>query len=129
MNIITCSVQDGSLHSVDGDFRYRLSATHMTAIADRSQVHFGLRAEDIQIVAEDQPDADVAGEIMNREPLGDETIYLINAHEQRLLVKADPKLNFKRGETVALKFNPNRIHLFDFDTEQSLLSLEEPENV
>lgn len=124
MNIITGKLQDYTIRSEDNAFSYILPAHAHEAVAGKNTVHFGVRAEDIHILigADDSPD--FKGEILLREPLGDETIYLIGVGEITLSVKAPPKVILQTGETVALKINENRIHLFDTQTEQSLLKRE-----
>jgi multiple sugar transport system ATP-binding protein len=118
MNIIACNVADGSLSTEQG-FRYRLPAELQSAVAGVNAVYFGIRAEDIQI-GDDY--SDVQGEVLLREPLGDETIYRIDVAGNILNVKASPKLRLEIGEKVPLKFNSQRIHLFDKQTEQSLIT-------
>jgi multiple sugar transport system ATP-binding protein len=116
INIIECQVDGTTLRGTSCNFQYTLRA----AIKAR-EVYFGIRAEDVQIHAGNQADADFRGEIIVREPLGDETIYLVETGGCRFTVKAPPKLILNTGEIVSLKINPDRIHLFDKSTEQSLL--------
>jgi multiple sugar transport system ATP-binding protein len=124
MNIVECRADQGVLSSMTGTFKYRLPDHGRDAVVNVPSAYFGIRSEDVSIVANDEPDADMQGEVQLREPLGDETIYLINVGGQRLTVKAEPKLVLQPGEKVALKINPNRIHLFDSQSVQSLLHKE-----
>jgi multiple sugar transport system ATP-binding protein len=124
MNIIECRIDNGMLTSTQGKFRYALPQNARTAVQGVSSTYFGIRSEDVSIVGNQELEADLQGTILLREPLGDETIYVVDVGEQRLNVKAEPRLMLQLGERVALKINPNRIHLFDSQTEQSLLSSE-----
>lgn len=117
INIIDCRVDGKMLIGTSCNFQYTLPNPPSSR-----EVYFGIRAEDIQIVAEE---GDLRGKILIREPLGDETIYLVEVGDCRFKVKAPPKLILKTGESVSLKINPNRIHLFDKQTEQSLLKTQE----
>lgn len=121
MNIITGQVQNNTVHSEDNAFHYLLPDYAHDALVGKNSVHFGVRAEDIHILIGEDDDPDFSGEILLREPLGDETIYRIAVGGMTLSVKAPPKVILQTGETVALKINPNRIHLFDTQTEQSLI--------
>ena len=125
MNIVKCSLFDGKAISENNAFRYQLP-THITDSMERGQrMHFGFRSEDISIVGDDDPDVDFSGEILFREPLGDETNYLIDVSGFTFNVKAPPRLKLAEGTNVALKINPDRIHLFDADTEQSIIAKKE----
>ena len=124
MNIITGKLQDYTIRSEDNAFSYILPDHAHEAVAGKNTVHFGVRAEDIHILIGEDDSPDFKGEIMLREPLGDETIYRVAVGEITLSVKAPPKVILQTGETVALKINENRIHLFDTQTEQSLLKRE-----
>ena len=121
MNIVTGQAQDGAIYSHDKAFKYLLPETAQDAVSGQGEVHFGIRAEDIQIV---DSDGDLQGEILLREPLGDETIYRIVIGETTLSVTTAPKVVLQPGDKVALKINPERIHLFDVNSEQSLLQKE-----
>lgn len=124
MNIITSSVQGNTIFSADKAFKYNLSPYMLDVIAGKNEVHFGVRAEDIHILTDSDDNPDFRGEVLLREPLGDETIYLIAVGDTRLSVKTSPKLILQNGDTVSLRINSNRIHLFDIQTEQSLLKRE-----
>lgn len=121
MNIITGRVEDFSVYGEDTVFKYSLPQYVHPSVANTKEVHFGIRAEDIRILQDDETDADLRGEILLREPLGDETIYLVAVGQTQLSVKAPPKLVLEPNESVSLKINPNRIHLFDVHTRQSLI--------
>lgn len=122
MNIIPCMIDDGLLVGERGQLRYPLPehARHITS----KRVHFGLRAEDVSILEYETEQGDFIGRVLIREPLGDETIYLIDVMGDKFSVKAPPRLRLKAGEAVQLKINPQRIHLFDAETEINLLTQE-----
>jgi len=124
MNIITGRVQDYTVYSNDTEFKYTLPKYTHQVMGGIEKVHFGIRAEDIRILEDNEGDADLRGEVILREPMGDETIYRIAIGQTVLAVTAPPKVVLERGEHVPLKINLNRIHLFDTRTEQSLLAKE-----
>lgn len=120
MNIVHGQFLDGNVVSNEGNLKYKLPS-YVQGYMRGQDIYFGFRSEDIAIVDQNEPDVDFSGKILLREPLGDETNYLIESHGFRFNVKAPPKLKLSEGETVALKINSNQIHLFDAKTEQSLL--------
>ena len=124
MNIAECNFLDGKIVSNDANFAYSLPQSIANTLSQGQKAYFGIRSEDISIIADDNPDVDFTGEVLLREPLGDETNYLIDSYGFRFNVKAPPRLKLSEGEPVALKINPNRIHLFDTTTEQSLIQKE-----
>jgi multiple sugar transport system ATP-binding protein len=115
INIIECQLDGATLRATSCNFQYPAPAG-LTA----REVYFGIRAEDVQIIVNNSAPADLQGEIIVREPLGDETIYIVQAGDCRISVKTPPKVILNPGEIVGLKLNPERIHLFDKATEQSL---------
>lgn len=124
MNIVTGQVEDGAVISHDKAFEYALPDYAQGVISGVSQVHFGIRAEDVSILDASDDNLDFQGEVILREPLGDETIYRIAIGETTLRVTTAPKVVYQAGDKVALKINSERIHLFDVDSEQSLLQQE-----
>ncbi len=124
MNIIECTVENGDLAGVHGAFRYHLPDAIRAVMTNGSGVYFGIRSEDITLITDLSGESDLQGEIVTREPLGDETIYRVEIGKYYVSVKTPPKVMLSAGERVALKFNSHRIHLFDKQTEQSLLTQE-----
>jgi multiple sugar transport system ATP-binding protein len=118
MNIILCDVNDSVLSTNEG-YHYHLPEYLRDSVAGVQAAYFGIRAEDVQI-----GEGELNGEIVLREPLGDETIYRVNVAGNILNVKAPPKLRLEPGENVSLKLNPQRIHLFDKTSEASLIKRE-----
>ena len=111
MNIIECTVQGSDLKGIDNGFSFQMSQTPQS-----ESVYFGIRAEDITIGDDGYP-----GEIVVREPLGDETLYRVQLDGYALTAKASASAPYRAGDQVKLTLNPNRIHLFDQQTEQSVL--------
>jgi ABC-type sugar transport system ATPase subunit len=70
----------------------------------------GVRPEDVHLSPEGQP-----ATVFVSEPLGNEVI--VNVHVGQTLVKlrAAPSIRPQRGETVFLRAEPSRLHIFDAD--------------
>ena len=117
MNIVECQLEGGWLRAMAGSFDLSLPA-QFGGLGLPKALYLGVRAEDLSIV----PDADLRGEVILREPLGDETLYTVDTGAQRFSVKAPPSLRLKPGERVALNLDPAKVHLFDKQTEKSVLA-------
>ncbi len=124
MNIINCHVENGVLADESGAFTYPLPESLRGMIAGSDAVYFGIRSEDISLVTDDATPADLRGEILIREPMGDETIYRVQIGPHQLSVKAPPRLVLSQGEAVGMRINPARVHLFDRHSEQTLIQRE-----
>jgi ABC-type sugar transport system ATPase subunit len=82
-----------------------------------NEVIMGIRPEDIAIVGE----GDVRGEVYVVEPLGREDLvtFHLDGDEVRVLIPAP--FEGKIGDVMGLSYDKNKIHLFDPETEESLL--------
>jgi ABC-type sugar transport system ATPase subunit len=118
MNIIPCRLEDDRLVGAGG-FQYTLSSSALTQLERGQDYVLGVRAEDIQLNT--GAAAHLQGVVRVREPLGDETIYVVESADQRLTVKTSPKQVFQPGERVQLSFSQERLHVFDRETEQRAL--------
>jgi ABC-type sugar transport system ATPase subunit len=123
MNIIECYQREGALHT-EGGFHYQLPAALKPILTVGQSASFGIRAEDLRIVPNGSNQADLAGVVTLREPLGDETLYLVDVSGQLLSVKAEPTLILSAGDRVGLVVNPTRVHLFHIETQKSLIRRE-----
>lgn len=126
MNIIECEVDGRTLHGIDNEFRFDVDDTVGQYISHGQRLYFGIRSEDITIETggESAGENILSGEVTVREPLGDETIYRVDGGGYRLIAKSAPKLVLQTGARVNMMVNSARIHLFDYETEQSLLPIE-----
>lgn len=121
MNIIPARLRDGWLEGVETPFRQRL--TRPTSLENGRGLYVGVRAEDVQIQAaqgEDVPEAALPGRVLVREPLGDETIYVVDMGGYTLTAKAPPRLMLRPDDFVLLSPNPERLHLFDQASEKAV---------
>jgi ABC-type sugar transport system ATPase subunit len=79
----------------------------------------GIRPEHLHLVPPDQ--GDVAGEIYVIEPSGREKLVDVQSGEKLFRVVAEPGFEGSVGDAVGLRFNRERLHLFDGETETRLL--------
>lgn len=122
MNIIECNVQGNQLRGIHGHFDYTLMPEAGFDTSNTDAAYFGIRSEDITLNTGEG--GDLRGQVIIREPLGDETIYLVDMGDYQMTVKTSPKVVLQAGDHVSLTFNTNRIHLFDKTTEHSLRTQE-----
>lgn len=118
MNFIEVEVvqRDSIYHAQRAGFDLPLLVERGRQAAGRGPVILGIRPEDVTI-AEDG----IAGEIYVVEPLGRDDLIDVRIGDVHVHVLADPTLNLRLGDRVALRFNTQKIQLFDPKTEQSLL--------
>ncbi|MDY0100578.1 MAG: sn-glycerol-3-phosphate ABC transporter ATP-binding protein UgpC [Bacilli bacterium] len=88
-------------------------------------VTLGIRAEEMSLVKEIDNDNydNVRGSINVYEKLGNETLAYIDLRgaEDKLIVRAGSRFPFKIEDRVSIKFNMQYIHLFDYDSGESML--------
>jgi multiple sugar transport system ATP-binding protein len=88
-------------------------------LRNRQQITAGLRPDDITI-APGKPagssDRDsLPGEVVIAEPLGNTTQVIVKVGERELVGMADGRFLPSAGETVDLRFDASRVHLFERD--------------
>jgi sn-glycerol 3-phosphate transport system ATP-binding protein/multiple sugar transport system ATP-binding protein len=126
MNFLDVAVVDGStpmLKQEVGPFALPLSPglhAQLREVRPGEIVRFGIRSEDVHITP-NGAEGDMPAIVSVREPLGDEIIYDVRVGEQQLRAKAPPTLRLNVGETVGLKFDQARAHLFDLTTEKAII--------
>ena len=80
-------------------------------------VILGIRPEHLQIA----PDGDMAAEVYLVEPLGREEQVILKADQQELVALVPAPFRGRIGDTVSVRLNRDRLHLFDPKSERSLL--------
>ncbi len=89
------------------------------------EVVFGIRPEDVH----DEPDiiekwsnAKASAEVEVTELMGAETYLYLNCEGNALTARVDPTSKAKAGDSVAIAFKMNKMHLFDKETEVTILN-------
>lgn len=125
MNFINCRL-NGSNTLSDDRGAFKLSDPKITNIQSKSQnqetpLVLGVRSEDVFIDAA-EGGGEVRGEVIVREPLGDETIYEVQVGRNIIRVKTEATLSLNTGMNVGLNFAHDRIHIFDAASEKAIHS-------
>ena len=94
-------------------------------------VQLGIRPEDIHEKAEarqggfDTFSQGIVERVDSRELLGSEVILYFRESERNHCVRLSPDNNTAAGESIELYFDPEKIHVFDLETQENLLYREE----
>jgi multiple sugar transport system ATP-binding protein len=128
MNFMDCSLQveDGEAHVRNQHFDLVLSPARSTQVKDVSSHHaliLGIRPENIRLLPQADSEA-IPAEVSVVEPHSNE--YVVGLKLGRHLIKARRdrrKMDFKpkAGQAVWIKLPPDKIHLFDKETEVCLV--------
>jgi len=85
------------------------------------EVVMGIRPEDIALVPQGEG---IPAEVYVTEPLGRDLLIDLKLAGVDVRALVDPSVKAEVGEVVGLKFNAQKVHLFDPETEESLLKEE-----
>ena len=122
MNFLNATLQsegDGLVVAGDG-FSLRLPDATAALLRERNapqQVLLGIRPEDVYL----DPQGDVQAEIYMIEPLGRDDLLDCRVGGSRLQVLAPSSFEGDIGDQVTLRFDMEKLQLFDPQTEKSLL--------
>ena len=89
------------------------------------EVIMGIRPEDLhdeEIFLQSAQDSTVKAYVEVVELLGSETFLYLNVAGQNITARVDPRSTARAGDTIKIAFDPNRLHFFDKDTEESILN-------
>ncbi len=122
MNLIDVSLEqeEGKLLLKNEDITIEIPSKISKLIQSRSQdnkIVLGIRPENITIDHKRGEEA----EVYVVEPMGMQVLVTVKLGNLQIKVLTAPPFTKKMGEEVKLHFNVNKIHLFDKNTEKSLL--------
>ncbi len=89
------------------------------------EVVIGIRPEHIHdeaIYIESMPDSVINAKVDVVEMLGAETYLYMTTGNTSLTARVNPRTKIRAGETVKLAIDANRIHMFDKDTERTIMN-------
>ncbi len=111
MNLISGESADGTFHHAGGWVSGLPTAT-------RGPVTLGQRPEDMHLVSPE--DGDMRGEVFSSELLGDSALVGVQIGADLVNVKVGPTEGRQMGETVGIRFDRTKIHLFDGQSGQRI---------
>ena len=84
----------------------------------------GVRPEDLhdeEIFLQSAADSTIKAYVDVVELMGSETYLYLNVAGSNITARVDPRSTARAGDTIKIALDPNRLHFFDKDTEESLL--------
>ena len=88
-------------------------------------VIMGIRPEHIhdeEMYIERMPDSIITADVEVTELMGAETYLYLDVKDNKFTARVDPKTTAKPGDTIKVALDMNHIHLFDIDTEQTIIN-------
>ncbi len=134
MNFIDCTLveENGNVFARFGENKILIPEGRIAKLTDRSyigrEVTLGIRPDDIhdeEVFIQNYPQATVSAYVELIEKLGFETLLYLNIsgkEDENIVARVNPRSTVMMNDTVKMVFDPNRIHLFDKETEISILS-------
>ena len=136
MNFLDAQIveRDGGLFAEGAGFDLGLPEDTAHQVQDYAgqNVILGIRPEDFtseQMTEDGTPEARMTVQVSVVEPLGSEQVVYGRLEGTEIVTQLDPRLQIKPDQELALYANTERLHLFDRETEESLLAekaVEEP---
>ena len=122
MNLLDCQLDEDARMLVGEDWHFALTAAHLERVKGRTNdLVFGIRPEDVDLIADAADNGDLPAHVFVTEPLGDRTIVDMRLGKQSVKVKADPEFQTASGEWLTLRFDAQRFHLFDRSTGSAIV--------
>ena len=125
-----CTIKGNDVTLTVGKHVLKVPASKKQALIDGGYdgktVVLGIRPEDVhdsQAFISNSPDSVIESTIKVYELLGAEVFLYFDEQHRTHAVRLEPSNQTKVGETVDLYFDPNRIHIFDTETEENILNL------
>ena len=134
MNFIDCTLvqEEGGVFARFGENKILIPEGRIAKLTDKSyigrEVILGIRPDDIhdeEVFIQNYPQATVSAYVELIEKLGFETLLYLNIsgkEDENIIARVNPRSTVMMNDTVKMVFDPNRIHLFDKETEISILS-------
>ncbi|MDD3839768.1 MAG: sn-glycerol-3-phosphate ABC transporter ATP-binding protein UgpC [Clostridia bacterium] len=89
------------------------------------EVTMGIRPEDLhdeEIFLKNSPETIVKASVEVVELMGSETYLYLIINGNNMVARVDPRSTARTGDTIDIALNANKIHLFDKDTEETILN-------
>lgn len=134
MNFIDCTLveENGNVFARFGENKILIPEGRIAKLTDKSyigrEVTLGIRPDDIhdeEVFIQNYPQATVSSYVELIEKLGFETLLYLTIsgkEDENIVARVNPRSTVMMNDTVKMVFDPNRIHLFDKETEISILS-------
>ncbi|WP_423822792.1 ABC transporter ATP-binding protein [Salinisphaera sp. SPP-AMP-43] len=122
MNFLQAEV--GNDQATGNGFRLVLDEERRRAAAERSHLRVGIRPEHLHLADNDSSQSDLTGTVEVVEPLGSLTMIQVKVGETTLTAQIEPHQTVAMGDTVSLTCAPDKLYLFDDETEAALIGID-----
>jgi len=104
------------------EFRLPLPGAETLDAERGSEVLLGVRPEDLSLADESgvASRGDIVATVQVTEPLGDSLLLECAIGTDTVKVQSTPRSGVQYGDTVELTYDPERLHVFDAETGQTL---------
>jgi len=96
---------------VEGAFCLGCARIRRLPFAAQGAVTLGQRPEDMALCA--AVEGDLVGVVFSAELLGDSVLVTVRSNDHTFVVRAEKHCRLRSGDTVGLRFDRERLHLFD----------------
>ncbi|MBD1548471.1 ABC transporter ATP-binding protein [Roseibium aggregatum] len=116
-------VEGDKVEFLRGDTRLAFPADRAKALLDMNgrKVKLGIRAEDVDERAEAADGEVVAGTVTSVMPVGSDQFLGLKVEGEELFFRVNKDLRHDYGDRIRLSANTARLHVFDAETEASLI--------
>lgn len=125
MNIMNAKIaeKDGDMLVDEGNFQIRLSDEESAELNSYvgKDVLLGIRPEDLEWSQEPGGENNIIATVEVVEPLGAEIHLYVSTENNQLIARVPPRLDFEVGQKVNLIADVSKVHLFDAESEVSIL--------
>lgn len=125
---VTLTKEGDSVYAVFGENKIRVPEGKIKNLKDASyigkEVIMGIRPEDLhdeEIFLQSAADSTIKAYVDVVELMGSETYLYLNVAGTNITARVDPRSTARTGDTIRIALDPNRLHFFDKDTEETLL--------
>ncbi len=118
MNLVDCTVAQASVDV--GGARFALPTGLATRAAGVPKLKFGVRPENLTLMATAEGSATLEAEVLWLEPLGAETLVTFRAGNAELVARCPASFHDRPGSRRTLHLQPGHMHLFNADSGAAL---------
>jgi multiple sugar transport system ATP-binding protein len=115
MNLIRAEINDHQAKCSGGN----LPLPHGLTLSSGRSIQYGVRPENFKVIAPNNPES-LLGKVEVIEPTGADTQVFVRVGEQLLTVVLHDRVSLKPGDTVGLKVELSKVHVFDTDAGQRI---------
>jgi multiple sugar transport system ATP-binding protein len=123
MNFLPCRFDAGERQLVGDNWHVTLPYDQLEQVSRQTKgkhLIFGIRPEDVALAPQADDDW-LHSEVYVTEPLGDRTIVDMQLGTTTVKVKAAAEFEAVSGDPLAMRFDPEKYHLFDQTTGKALI--------